>query len=64
MLPDAGGGTSGRVSIVKKEEGELLSPFWFTATDEAYRKLSRERTEIKATLEVSCEEYGAGGMCR
>ena len=34
------------VSIVKKEEGELLSPFWFTATDEAYRKLSRERTEI------------------
>ena len=46
------------VSIVKKEEGELLSPFWFTATDEAYRKLSRERTEIKATLEVSCEEYG------
>ena len=46
------------VSIVKKEEGDLLSPFWFTATDEAYRKLSRERTEIKATLEVSCEEYG------
>ena len=46
------------VSIAKKEEGDLLSPFWFTATDEAYRKLSRERTEIKATLEVSCEEYG------
>ena len=52
------------VSIAKKEEGDLLSPFWFTATDEAYRKLSRERTEIKATLEVSCEEYGGCGMCR
>lgn len=46
------------VSIVKKDAGDLLSPFWFTATDEAYRKMSRERTTVGATLEVSCEEYG------
>ena len=46
------------VSIVEKDAGNLLSPFWFTATDAAYRKMGQERTTIGATLEVSCEEYG------
>ena len=46
------------VRIVKKDAGDLLSPFWFTATDDAYRKMGRERTTVGATLEVNCEEYG------
>lgn len=46
------------VSIVKKNAGDLLSSFWFTATDAAYRKMGREHTTIGAVLEVSCEEYG------
>lgn len=46
------------IGVGRQDAGDALSPFWFTATEEAHRAISREHLTVSAVFQASCEEYG------
>ncbi|MDY3250969.1 MAG: SpaA isopeptide-forming pilin-related protein [Candidatus Choladocola sp.] len=53
-----GSGTPSGVSLKVKDSNDPLSPFWFTATEDGYRRMVQNKITVSATLSVTSQEYG------
>ncbi len=51
-------GTPQGISLIEKEPGNPCSAFYFRATDQAYRKIVREKLTVRAAVTVTAQEYG------
>ncbi len=45
-------------SVVVRDKGDLFSPFYLTATPEAYRKIAKDQLTVRVLLGATAVEYG------